>query len=127
MKPTAALWQHALRVTFFTRPNCSLCTDAKGVLAKVWDRRQFAYDEIDVMTPGQEKWKGLYEFDTPVVWQCVPSLLPPGLADVNQVHIDRDASPDHPNATTAKARKLMHRFTEAQVEAAMSEIEHKKD
>ncbi|KAK6381117.1 hypothetical protein LTR65_001029 [Meristemomyces frigidus] len=109
MKPTAALWQHALRVTFFTRPNCSLCTDAKGVLAKVWDRRQFAYDEIDVMTPGQEKWKGLYEFDTPVV------------------HIDRDASPDHPNATTAKARKLMHRFTEAQVEAAMSEIEHKKD
>jgi hypothetical protein len=25
------------------------------------------YHEINVMEPGQEKWKSLYEFDTPVV------------------------------------------------------------
>lgn len=60
--------QHSLRLTFFTRPNCSLCTDAKRVLSNVWDRRPFAYREIDVMTPGNEQWKESYEFDTPVVW-----------------------------------------------------------
>jgi hypothetical protein len=29
--------------------------------------RNFEYKEINVMEPGQEKWKGVYEFDTPVV------------------------------------------------------------
>ena len=61
------MWQHALKLTLFTRANCSLCTDAKGVLSKVWDRRHFEYEEIDVMKQGQAKWKELYEFDTPVV------------------------------------------------------------
>lgn len=36
-------------------------------MSKVWDRRPFEYTEIDVMAPGQTKWKNLYEFDTPVV------------------------------------------------------------
>ena len=49
----------------FTRPNCSLCVDVKKVMAKVWERRPFEYDEIDVMK--QQKWKALYEFDVPVV------------------------------------------------------------
>lgn len=54
-------------MTLFIRQNCSLCTDAKDVMSKVWDRRPFEYTEIDVMAPGQMKWKNLYEFDTPVV------------------------------------------------------------
>jgi len=36
------------------------------VLSKVWDKRPFDYDEINVMDPGQDKWKAVYEFDTPV-------------------------------------------------------------
>lgn len=36
-------------------------------MAKVWERRPFEYTEIDVMAPKQDKWKALYEFDTPVV------------------------------------------------------------
>lgn len=54
-------------MTLFIRQNCSLCTDAKDVMSKVWDRRPFEYTEIDVMAAGQTKWKNLYEFDTPVV------------------------------------------------------------
>ena len=65
MRATSALLKQAVRLTLFTRPDCSLCVDAKGVLSKVWDRRPFEYDEIDVMK--QDKWKALYEFDTPVV------------------------------------------------------------
>jgi hypothetical protein len=68
MRASAILRQQwSLRMTLFIRQNCSLCTDAKDVMSKVWDRRPFEYTEIDVMAPGQTKWKNLYEFDTPVV------------------------------------------------------------
>ena len=88
MRPTVSLLQHAIRVTLFTRQNCSLCDDAKLVLSKVWDKRPFEYSEIDVMKPEGRAWKDLYvstaqlpiasfyiylaekvlqEFDTPVV------------------------------------------------------------
>lgn len=60
-------WRQTLRLTFFTRPNCGLCTEAKEVISTVWKRRPFEYDEIDVMAAKQAKWKELYEFDTPVV------------------------------------------------------------
>lgn len=55
------------RITLFTRPNCSLCDDAKEALARVSSRRTFSFAEVDVMQPAQKKWKDLYEFDTPVV------------------------------------------------------------
>ena len=68
MRVSAILRQQwSLRHTLFIRQNCSLCTDAKEVMSKVWDRRPFEYTEIDVMAPGQTKWKNLYEFYTPVV------------------------------------------------------------
>lgn len=67
MRPTPVLWRQALRLTFFTRPNCGLCTEAKDVMAKLWNRRPFEYDEVNVMEAKQKKWKDLYEFDTPVV------------------------------------------------------------
>lgn len=74
MRASAILRQQwNLRLTLFIRQNCSLCTDAKDVMSKVWDRRPFEYTEIDVMAAKQEKWKNLYEFDTPVV--CAESHL----------------------------------------------------
>lgn len=65
--PTARLLQRVSRITLFTRQGCSLCDNAKGVLSNVWDKRPFEYTEIDVMAPGQQRWKDVYEFDTPVV------------------------------------------------------------
>jgi hypothetical protein len=55
------------RITFFTRSPCGLCDNAKAVVQKVETKRPLIYEEINVMDPGQEKWKGMYEFDTPVV------------------------------------------------------------
>ncbi|KAK5737594.1 hypothetical protein LTR17_006641 [Elasticomyces elasticus] len=89
----------------FSRPNCSLCDDAKVVVHKVMEKRPAEYKEYDVMNAGNERWKELYEFDTPVV------------------HIDRTSSLSK-GETTAQAKKLMHRFTEAQLQAAMDEVEH---
>lgn len=66
MRPSTRLL-NACRITLFTRPNCSLCDDAKAVLSTVWDKRPFDFSEVKVMTPGQEAWKKVYEFDTPVV------------------------------------------------------------
>ena len=65
MQLTQRLLQHASRLIFFTRQNCSLCTDAKGVLQNIAQSRQFDYQEVDVMKEGQEKWKAAYEFDVP--------------------------------------------------------------
>jgi hypothetical protein len=37
------------------------------VVQNVKAQRYLEYHEINVMEPGQEKWKAVYEFDTPVV------------------------------------------------------------
>jgi hypothetical protein len=55
------------RITFFSRSPCSLCDTAKSVVQNVEAKRPLTYEEINVMEPGQEKWKSMYEFDTPVV------------------------------------------------------------
>lgn len=55
------------RITFFTRSSCGLCDTAKSVVQGVNAKRPLEYREINVMEPGQEKWKSVYEFDTPVV------------------------------------------------------------
>lgn len=67
MLPTSRLLQQVCRITLFTRSGCALCDSAKGVLSQVWNKRPFEYSEIDVMESGHEKWKDVYEFDTPVV------------------------------------------------------------
>jgi glutaredoxin len=75
MFPTLALRNFACRITLFTRSNCKLCSDAKEVLSNVWDKRPFEYDEINVMEHSDQKWKNMYEFDTPVVsFSCASSL-----------------------------------------------------
>lgn len=67
MRATPSLLQRICRITFFYRQNCALCDNAKQTLSNVWDKRPFHYTEIDVMSAGQQKWKDVYEFDTPVV------------------------------------------------------------
>lgn len=67
MRSSTVVWQHALRLTLFTRPHCGLCDEAKYILTKIRPKRPFDYAEIDVMSPGQQKWKDVYELDTPVV------------------------------------------------------------
>jgi hypothetical protein len=59
--------QQACRITFFTRDNCGLCTQAKGVLSDVWDKRPFAYKEVNLALPESNSWRELYDFDIPVV------------------------------------------------------------
>jgi len=67
MKPTLGLYMHSARITLFTRANCSLCSTAKSVISNLGKKRSFEYNEVDVMAAGQQQWKDLYEFDTPVV------------------------------------------------------------
>ncbi len=57
----------ACRITLFTRENCGLCTQARSVLSDVWDKRPFAFKEIDIIKPESKSWRDLYEFDVPVV------------------------------------------------------------
>jgi len=105
MRPTHVFAMHSARITLFARPNCSLCTTAKAVLSNLGKRRSFEYDEIDIMATGQHQWKNIYEFDTPVI------------------HVQRIFHTyAKPNIVT-EARKLMHRFTEEEVEALVDEAE----
>lgn len=57
----------ACRITLFTRETCGLCTQAKGVLSDVWDKRPFEYKEVDIVKPESKAWLDLYDFDVPVV------------------------------------------------------------
>ncbi|KAI4912881.1 hypothetical protein J4E90_006289 [Alternaria incomplexa] len=91
----------ACRITFFTRTPCGLCDTAKAVVQNVKAKRPFDYDEINVMDAGQEKWKGTYEFDTPVI------------------HIDKAEAKE----TTTSSLKLMHRFKEEDVIKVMDQAE----
>ncbi|KAH8731117.1 hypothetical protein GQ44DRAFT_605538 [Phaeosphaeriaceae sp. PMI808] len=89
------------RITFFTRTPCGLCDTAKAVVQNIKMQRPFAYDEINVMEPGQEQWKSVYEFDTPVI------------------HIDKANAQE----TTTSSLKLMHRFKEDDVHKLMDAAE----
>ncbi|EME49261.1 hypothetical protein DOTSEDRAFT_58505 [Dothistroma septosporum NZE10] len=106
MHATVRSMQHSLRLTLFTHDHCSLCNNVKGVMSKVWDRRHFAYSEVDILAPQNKHWKSLYGFEIPVV------------------HVDRTATLASGNGeTTAAARKLKHRFTESELEKVMDEVE----
>ncbi|OSS49639.1 hypothetical protein B5807_06107 [Epicoccum nigrum] len=89
------------RITFFTRSPCGLCDSAKAVVQNVNKTRPLQYWEINVMEPGQERWKDVYEFDTPVI------------------HIDKASAPE----TTTSSLKLMHRFKEEDVTELMDQAE----
>lgn len=59
--------------------------------------RPLEYNQIDVMADGQEHWKNLYEFDTPVL------------------HVQRVEYTYAKKDTISEAGKLMHRFTDSEV------------
>ncbi|PBP18667.1 glutaredoxin domain containing protein [Diplocarpon rosae] len=101
MHPSIRHLHHACRITLFTRANCSLCENAKRTLSEVWDVRPFQYTEIDVMKPEAMQWKGLYEFDAPVI------------------HISKSEAGEEDPAHSARAAKLMHRFNAEDVKAKM--------
>lgn len=66
MLPTQRFLQ-ACRITMFTRETCGLCSQAKGVLSDVWDKRPFVFREVDIVKPEAKAWKDIYDFDVPVV------------------------------------------------------------
>ncbi|CEJ81722.1 Putative Glutaredoxin domain-containing protein [[Torrubiella] hemipterigena] len=102
MFATRALLQ-SCRITMFSRDTCGLCTQAKGVLSDVWDKRPFEFKEVNLSN--SEKWRNLYDFDIPVI------------------HFAKANSPEEDVAKAAKAIKLMHRFTPEQVEEKMDLID----
>ncbi|POR38673.1 Glutaredoxin-like protein [Tolypocladium paradoxum] len=95
----------ACRITFFTRENCGLCTQAKSVLSDVWDKRPFVYQEVNLAQAECRPWRKLYDFDIPVI------------------HISKAEAKEEDVSAAGKAFKLMHRFTPEQVEAKMDEVE----
>ncbi|KAI4207120.1 MAG: hypothetical protein LQ349_009874, partial [Xanthoria aureola] len=105
MHVTREFMRHSANVILFTRPNCSLCENAKVVIQSVSRLRSFEYREVNIMSHGQESWKQLYEFDTPVV------------------HVQRVFhNYAKPNIMT-EPRKLMHRFSEKDLESLIEEAE----
>ena len=97
--------QHSAKLTLFTRVNCSLCVPVKASIAEVQKRRPFTYQEIDVMAYGQEKWKSSYEFEVPVL------------------HVERIFHTYSKPDIISEPRKLMHRFTEKDIEKLIDEAE----
>jgi hypothetical protein len=56
-----------VKVTFFTKPECSLCDAAWFVVEKVTRGRGVAVERIDISQPGAERWHDLYAEHIPVV------------------------------------------------------------
>ncbi len=55
------------RVTFFTKPDCSLCRAALYVVRRVRNGLPFELECIDISAAGNEKWFHAYRDDIPVV------------------------------------------------------------
>lgn len=72
-------------------------------MSRVWDKRPFEYREVDIKAKGMEKWKGLYEFDVPVV------------------HVEKNFEGD--GEMKVAVRKVKHRSTVGELEAVMDEVE----
>lgn len=58
----SAIRLFANKVTFFTRPNCGLCENAKAALSKAWDqsKTKFDYTEKDITKPENQEWFDKY-------------------------------------------------------------------
>ncbi|KAI1908601.1 hypothetical protein LOZ53_004370 [Ophidiomyces ophidiicola] len=102
MRPTRLLSQN-LRLTLFTRVNCSLCDVVKHTLDQVQKRRPFIYAEVDVMK--QKEWTRAYQYEVPVL------------------HIQKPVSAGADPEVLTEAKKLFHRFTQEELEKAMDEVE----
>ncbi|KAK8048609.1 glutaredoxin domain-containing protein [Apiospora phragmitis] len=106
MRATTRLFQHATRITLFTRENCGLCVQAKSVLSSVKASRPFDYEEVDIIKDESiPRWRDLYEFDVPVI------------------HVSKATAPKEDPKSASKALKLMHRLTAEEVQAKMDAAE----
>jgi len=105
MRPTLARLSAGTRLTLFTRANCGLCDTAKLRIQEFQKNRStLDYSEIDISSPGHQKWRDVYDFDVPVL------------------HIDKGLQQDE-TTTLDAAKKLMHRFTVEEIEAAVAQVE----
>lgn len=59
MRLTLSLARH---VTFFTRPGCGLCEQAKRNLSDTWEqcKEKFEYEEVNIMKPENKQWYDKY-------------------------------------------------------------------
>ena len=55
------------QITFFTKPDCPLCDAALFVICKVRLVHRFELKQVDISSPGQERWFDLYRDHIPVV------------------------------------------------------------
>lgn len=55
------------RVTFFTKPDCGLCSAAMYVIERVRRQVPFELESIDITAPGEEEWLERYREHIPVV------------------------------------------------------------
>ncbi|RDA82486.1 hypothetical protein CP532_2317 [Ophiocordyceps camponoti-leonardi (nom. inval.)] len=95
----------ACRITLFSRKDCGLCVEAAAALSEVAERRPFVLTKIDLARPESRPWRKLYNFDIPVI------------------HISKASAEAEDAAAAGEAIKLMHRFTPAEIEAKMDQVE----
>ena len=55
------------RITFFTKPECSLCDGAMFVIRRVRTQIPFEFESVDITAPGNEEWFEAYRNNIPVV------------------------------------------------------------
>lgn len=109
MRPTQVLRMYSARLTLFTKSDCGLCDTAKMRLQNVLKKRPLEYNEVDIMAKENKKWFDTYGFDVPVL-------------HVNRVFYTY-SKPD----IVSQEKKLMHRFSEQEVEALIDEAEQQAD
>src|SRR5690349_15338398 len=105
MRATSKLLQ-SCRITFFTRSTCGLCAQARSVLSDVWDKRPFAFREVDIVKPESKGWRDLYDFDVPVVNLPGRARNPSALLRVlncSQIHISKSQAPEEDPKLSSKA------------------------
>ncbi|KAF3288083.1 hypothetical protein TWF132_008061 [Orbilia oligospora] len=97
---TSRIPWNLLRLTLFTKKDCSLCQTASlntvnWRLVETGNKAQ--YKSVDIFGPGNEKWHDAYVFDVPVL------------------HIENENEP-------SKILKLVHRFTGDEIGAKVREL-----
>lgn len=95
MKHTAI---NLVKLTFFTKSSCGLCTTAKENVAKAlktYSNGKHEYLEVDIAKPENKKWWDVYCFDVPVL------------------HLEEEG----------KLEKLMHRFEAEKVLETIEKVE----
>ncbi len=55
------------RITFFTKPDCTLCRGALYVIERVRAKAPFEFESVDITAGGNEAWFDRYRHEIPVV------------------------------------------------------------